>query len=327
MKTMGLLISHKNNEKRRAILPEQVRELRHPDMLYVEEGYGLSVNVPDEDYRAAGANIVSREDALKCDILTDVKLGDGDYFRSVEKNKILFGWAHAVQMTDFTSAALEMDHTVIAWEEIFEDGRYIFYRNREIAGESGVLQALAYYPKMPYECRAAIIGTGQTARGAMRVLFGLGATIEAFNIRQEKLFKRRMGEFDLIVNCVLWNTSRKDRLIYREDLKKLKPGAMIIDISCDPNLEIETSRPTTIDDPVYVVDGILHYAVDNTPAMHPLTVTGSISEGIRPYIDILIEREVPDYPENLVPAVQILNGHILDWRITEFRTRAGLFCK
>ena len=91
MKTMGLLISHKNNEKRRAILPEQVRELRHPDLLYVEEGYGLSVNVPDEDYRAAGANIVSREDALKCDILTDVKLGDGDYFRSVEKNRILFG--------------------------------------------------------------------------------------------------------------------------------------------------------------------------------------------------------------------------------------------
>ena len=327
MKTMGFLISHKNNEKRRALLPEQVKLVRHPDLLYFEEGYGESVSVSDDEYRNTGVRIVSREEALRCDILTDVKLGDGDYFRNIERNRILFGWAHAVQMTDFTSAALEMDHTVIAWEEIFEDGRYIFYRNREVAGESGVLQALSYYPKMPYECTAAILGSGQTARGAMRILYGLGAKVDVFTYRQEELFKKKLGEYDLLVNCVLWDTRRTDRIIYREDLKRMKPGAMIIDISCDPNLEIETSRATTIDDPVYIVDGILHYAVDNTPAMHPVTVTHELSRGLVPYIDILTELEYEDYPDNLIPAVQILNGHILDDRITDFRERAGLFCK
>ena len=327
MKTMGFLISHKNNEGRRAILPEHIANINHPELLFFEQGYGEAVHVTDDEYLAAGANIVTREEALKCDVLTDVKLGDGDYFRGVEPNKILFGWAHAVQMTDFTSAALEKDHTVIAWEEIFEEGRYIFYRNREIAGEAGVLQALAYYPKMPYECDVAVLGNGQTAKGALRILHGLGANVDVYRSKQEALFKKKMYDYDILVNCIMWDTRRTDHIIYREDLKKMKPGAMIVDISCDPELEIETSHPTTIDYPFYIIDGVMHYAVDNTPAMHPITVTNELSKGIWPYINAVIELEYEDYPENLIPAVQILNGHILDDRITDFRQRRGLFCK
>ncbi len=89
-RTMGLLISHKNNEKRRAILPDQVAELRNPDMLYFETGYGTSVGHSDEDYINAGANVVSREEAMRCDIITDVKLGDADYLDELEDDKILF---------------------------------------------------------------------------------------------------------------------------------------------------------------------------------------------------------------------------------------------
>ena len=66
----------------------------------------------------------------------------------------------------------------------------------------------------------------------------------------------------------MWDTSREDRLIYKNDLKRLKPGSIIIDISCDPYLEIETSHPTTIDDPVYEVEGIKHYSVDNLSLIH-----------------------------------------------------------
>ena len=117
-RTMGLLISHKNNEKRRAILPEQVKALRNPDLLYFETGYGASVGVPDEEYLS----------------VTDVKLGDADYLDEIEDGKILFGWAHAAQGIGFTDKCLEKNFTVIAWEEIFEDGRYLFYRNREVAG-------------------------------------------------------------------------------------------------------------------------------------------------------------------------------------------------
>lgn len=327
MKTMGLLISHKNGERRRALLPEQVKQLSHPDMLFFEKGYGESVGHMDYEYVAAGANVVSRNEAIECDIITDVKLGDADYLDLIKDNKILFGWAHAVQGIEFTSAVLEHNHTVIAWEEIYEEGRYIFYRNREVAGEAAIIHAFRYCGKMPYDTRVAILGNGQTAKGALRVLHGLGAIVDVFPRRLEKLFVEKMYEYDVLVNCVMWDTSRTDRVIYKEDLKKMKPGTLIIDISCDPNLEIETSHPTTIDEPTYIVDGVTHYSVDNTPAMYPITVTKGLSEGIAKYVEILIEKDFLEYPDNLKTATQIINGHIVDNRISDFRIKRNIFIK
>lgn len=323
-KTMGLVISHKNNEKRRAILPEDVKLLRNPDMLYFETGYGDSVGYTDADYIAAGAHVVSREEALKCDIITDVKLGDADYLEEVDNGKLLFGWAHAAQGITFTDKCLEKNFTVIAWEEIFEKGRYIFYRNREVAGEAGILQAFCHYGKMPYESRVAIIGNGQTAKGAQRILHGLGATVDVYGRKLEKLFREKMYEYDVIVNCVMWDLSRKDRLIYKEDLKKFKPHTMIVDISCDPNLEIETSHPTTISDPVYIQDGVIHYAVDNTPAMFPMTVTKVLSKGCVSIFDAVIEDELTPA---LTDAMVIENGHIRNQSVWDFREKRGLLCK
>ena len=327
MKTMGLVISHKNGEQRRAILPEDVCTLKHPAQLYFESGYGLSVGASDEEYIAAGANVVSREEAMKCDIIADVKLGDADYLDQIAPGKLMFGWAHTVQNLDFTSDMLNNNHTVVAWEEIFEDGRYIFYRNREVAGEAAVLHGFRYCGRMPYDSRVAILGNGQTAKGAMRILHGLGATVDVYGRRQEQLFRKKMYEYDVLVNCVMWDTSREDRIIYKEDLKKFKPGTLIIDVSCDPELEIETSRPTKIEDPVYTVDGVIHYAVDNTPGMFPITVTKVLSRGIGKYIDIVVESEFEDYPENLKKAVVIKDGSILDERIRAFREKRGVFCK
>ena len=327
MKTMGLLISHKNGERRRALLPEQVKLISHPELLYFEEGYGESVGHSDTEYVAEGAHVVSREEAIKCDIITDVKLGDADYLESIEDGKILFGWAHAVQGINFTSSVLNHNHTVIAWEEIYEDGRYIFYRNREVAGEAAIMHAFRYCGIMPYNTRVAIIGNGQTAKGALRILHGLGAEVDVYPRKFEKLFTKKMYDYDVLVNCVMWDTSRTDRIIYKDDLKKMKPGTLIIDVSCDPYLEIETSHPTTIDDPVYTVDGVIHYAVDNTPAMYPITVTKVLSEGIAKYVDIVLNDDYTAYPENLKKATQIINGHIVDNRISDFRNERGLFCK
>ncbi len=327
MKTMGLLISHKNGERRRALLPAQVKSLKYPQQLFFEKGYGESVGYNDDEYIAAGANVVSREDALKCDVITDVKLGDADYLETLNDGKILFGWAHAVQGINFTSSVLSHNHTVVAWEEIYENGRYIFYRNREVAGEAAIMHAFRYCGKMPYDCKVAILGNGQTAKGALRVLHGLGANVDVYSRKFEKLFIDKMYEYDVLVNCVMWDTSRTDRIIYKEDLKKMKQGTLIIDVSCDPYLEIETSHPTSIDDPVYTVDGVIHYAVDNTPAMYPITVTKVLSEGIAKYIEPLILNDVAEYPENLRKATQIVDGHIIDDRITEFRSKKGLFCK
>lgn len=325
LKTVGVVISHKNNEKRRALLPEDIiKNVKNKEQLYFERGYGDTIGISDDEYKACGCNIVEREEALKCDVIADVKLGDADYLADIDDGKILFGWAHAVQGINFTSAAIRKKHTVVAWEEIFEQGRYIFYRNREIAGEAAILHAFRYSGKMPYDATVAIIGNGQTAKGALRCLHGLGAKVDVYGRKLENLFKEKMFNYDVLVNCVMWDTNRKDRIIYKEDLKKMKDGTLIIDVSCDPNLEIETSHPTTIDNPVYEVDGVVHYAVDNTPAMYPKTVSKILSEGVSKIIDGIITE---NYPESLLNATVIKNGKIIDDNIRRFRQERGIPCE
>lgn len=319
MKTVGLVISHKNNEKRRALLPEDLDKIKHLDYLFFEKGYGDSIGLKDSDYKSA--NFVSREEALKCDVIVDVKLGDADYLNDLDDNKILCGWAHAVQNLDFTTTAVQKKNTVIAWENIFKDGRYIFYRNREIAGEAAILQGLRYAEKMPYETKVAVIGNGQVAKGALRVLNGLGANVDLYNKKLEKAFIKNMYQYDVLVNCVLWDTKRTDRLIYKEDLKKMKPGTLIIDISCDPHLEIETSHPTTIDAPIYTVNNVIHYAVDNTPAMFSKSVSKVLSNNFAAYFDELV---TGSYSPELQKAVAIIDGKIIDDEIIKFRALKGI---
>lgn len=319
MKTVGLVISHKNNEKRRALVPEDLSKIKHLKYLYFEKGYGESIGYKDSDY--VGANFASRQDILKCDVILDVKLGDADYLEDLSDGKILCGWAHAVQNIDFTTTAMKKKFSVIAWENIFKHDRYIFYKNREIAGEAAIMQGIRYAEKCPYDLKVAVLGNGQTAKGAIRILNGLGADVDVYNRKLENAFKKNMFNYDVLVNCVMWDTTRTDRIIYKEDLKKMRPGTLIIDVSCDPYLEIETSHPTTIDNPVYTVDGVVHYAVDNTPAMFPKSVSKVLSNNFVSYFDELVTGE---YSDEIKKSIALNNGAIVDEEITKFRKLKGI---
>lgn len=316
MRKLGFLISHKSAEKRRALLPRDLLNVKNTGQIYIETGYGSSLRIDDCDYLNFGVNIADREEILRCDALVDVKLGDADYLNEISERKLLLGWAHAVQKVDFTAECIRSRHTVLAWEKIEQDGRYIFYRNRELAGEAGVLQAFLYCGKMPYECRVAVLGNGKTAKGAMRILHGLGANVDVYDRKLEKLFRKNMYDYDVLVNCILWDTSRKDHIIYKDDLKKFRPGTLIIDISCDPGMGIETAKATTIYNPVYEVDGVIHYEVDNTPALFPYSATEVISKGFSTYLDGIIEGKMA---EELVKAIVIEEGKIIDPEIIAYR--------
>lgn len=318
MKTIGYLISHKNHERRRALLPNDAATIQHRAMITVERGYGEALGYSDDDYLDSGVSVAPRLQVLDCDALVDVKLCDGDFLNQISPRKTLIGWAHIVQKAEFTDAAVAGQHTVLAWEKIMEKGRYLFYRNRELAGETAVLHAFTYYGRMPYDCRVAILGNGMTARGALRILSGLGADVDVYTRKLESLFRENMTTYDVIVNCVRWDTFRCDHLIYRSDLRRLKRGCMIIDVSCDPYLEIETSHATTFDNPVYTIDGVLHYAVDNAPAMAYRTVSELLSSHFSPYVDSIITNTPPPALE---PAYVIRNGIVLDAECVAFRSR------
>lgn len=316
-RTIGFPVSHKENECRRAIIPLHIKNIEHPENLYFEYGYGEVLGINDDEYIACGCNIASRDEVLKKDVICDPKISDADYLESLH-NQTIFGWVHATQNKDITDKLLNGKITAFAWEKMFEKGRHVFWRNNELAGEAAVMHAFQCFGQMPYETKVAVIGRGNTARGAIKVLNMLGADVRQYDRHMEELLRIEIGQYDVIVNCILWDVMRSDHIIYRDDLKRMKKNAMIIDVSCDRNGGIETSVPTTIEEPSYVVDGILHYAVDHTPTIFHKTFTKNNSEVIWPYINEL-QRE--SFGEVLSDALIIENGVIVDQEIIKYQKR------
>ena len=318
MKTIGFVISKKEKEKRRALLPQDIVRIKNKSSLYFEKGYGEVLNIGDEVYSSLGCNIVSRREVLQQDIICDPKIGDAEYLIDLNKHQTIFGWIHAVQNRDITDTLISRKLTAYAWEDMYESGRHVFWRNNEIAGEAAIMQSFECYGIMPYNTKVAVLGKGNVARGAMKILTLLGADVVVYDRKTEKLFQNELDKYDVIVNGILWDTSRNDHIIYKSDLKRMKKGAMIIDISCDRNGGIETSIPTTIEDPVFTMEGIMHYAVDHTPSLFYKTSTIDISKELYKYVDELIESKARDV---LSKALIIDKGVIVGQRIIEFQKR------
>lgn len=317
MKTVGLPISHKENERRRALIPSDSVSLKHPQNIFVEKGYGGALGFSDADYQKVGIHVASRGEILSKDIICDPKVGDAEYLDLLD-GQIVFGWFHAVQNRCITDALIRNHLTAFAWEDMFEDGRHSFWRNNEIAGEAAVYHAYMCHGVFPRGSKAAVLGRGNTARGAIKALNYMGAETTVYDRRTEHLFREELPQYDVIVNSILWDTSRADHIIYRSDLPRMKRGSLIIDISCDRHGGIETSEPTTIECPTFCVDGITHYAVDHTPALFWKTTSESLSKVFVRFIDQLIEES----PGEVLQRAMIINkGEIIDPRIIAFQRR------
>ncbi|MCM1067551.1 MAG: N(5)-(carboxyethyl)ornithine synthase [Muribaculaceae bacterium] len=318
MKTLGFIISHKENERRRAIVPADLAAMTNRGYVYIEEGYGDVLGVADSEYAALGAHIVSRSEALACDIVCDPKIGDAEYLDKLN-GQTIFGWIHAVQNRDICDKICRAGLTAIAWEDMYEGGRHTFYRNNEIAGEAAVMHAFQCHGVFPYGLKVAIIGRGNTAMGAVKALHYLCADVTIYDRRTECRLAEDLPQYDVIVNAILWDTNRTDHIIYASDLRRMKPGAMIIDISCDRAGGIETSIPTTIEEPDYMVDGIRHYVVDHTPSLFYKTSSQEISHAVAHFFDDLIEGRPNPVLES---ATCIVDGEIRDPKIIAYRRKA-----
>lgn len=318
MRTIGFPVSHKEHENRRALLPRDLVNGAANGQLLFEKGYGDVLGLGDDDYRRVGARIVSREEVLASDVVCDPKVGDADYLSDL-RGQTVFGWIHAVLNRDITETLIAGKLTAIAWEDMYDGGRHVFWRNNEIAGESAIMDAYLHYGCFPYNTKVAVVGRGNVARGAMRTLDFMGADVSVYDRHMEEIFRRELPFFDVIVNAVLWDKGRKDHIVYRKDLRRMKRGAMIIDISCDRAGAIETSVPTTIENPTYVVDGITHYVVDHAPALFYKTTSESISVACRPYLDALLNNSPNSV---LAQALIVKDGIVVDQKIKDYQGRA-----
>ena len=316
MKTIGFPISHKENENRRALLPCDAAKVAHPECLVFEHGYGEVLGYKDADYKAAGARMAGRDEVLACDVICDPKVGDAEYLGKLQ-GQAVFGWVHAVLNRDITDKLIAGKLTAYAWEEMDEGGRHVFWRNNEIAGEAAIAHAYMCHGVFPYSTKVAVLGRGNTARGAIRALYSMGADVRQYDRHTEQLFRKELAEYDVVVNAILWDKLRKDHIIYKEDLKRMKPGSMIIDISCDCAGAVETSIPTTIDKPSYMVEGVRHYVVDHTPALFYKSTSASISAVLPRYFDSLIAGEWNGSQKALI----VKDGEIIDQNINKFQNR------
>ena len=136
MKTIGFPISHKENENRRALLPEHIINIEHPECLWFETGYGKILQIEDDEFVKCGAHVCSREEALTKDIICDPKVGDAEYLEQMNEGQTIFGWVHATQNYDITEKIVQHGLSAYAWESMYEKGRHIFWRNNELAGEA-----------------------------------------------------------------------------------------------------------------------------------------------------------------------------------------------
>lgn len=318
MKTIGFPISTKENENRRGIVPQDIKHLSHPGQIWIEQGFGMVLGINDEEYQAVGAHIATKQKILEQDIICDPKIGDASYLDFLRPAQTIFGWIHATQNKHITDIILQQKLTAYAWENMFEQGRHVFWFNNELAGEAAVMHAFQCYGRLPYGLQVAVIGNGNTARGAMRVLNMLGAKVTQYTRKTEALLRKELHYFDVVVNCILWDVARKDHIIYKSDLQHMKKGAMIVDVSCDRNGGIETSIPTTIGNPTYVVNGVLHYVVDHTPSFFYKTFSYNNSKVITPFVEDLILGK-PNL--TLQEACIIKDGKILDQQIIRHQGR------
>lgn len=318
LKTIGFVNSHKTREKRIALLPIDITRINHREVLFFEEGYGSDLNISDTEYAALGCQVVPRNVALEQDIICDPKIGDATFIKNLRPGQTIFGWVHAVQSKEVTDILVDNELSAYVWEDMYEDNRHSYWRNNELAGEAAVMHAYQLNGVMPYDTKVAILGRGNTARGAQRILIGLGADVRVYNRNQEKLFQKEMTEFDVIVNAILWDTSRKDHLIYQTDLERFKPGTLIIDVSCDENGAVETTVPTTLENPIYEINSVIHYAVDHTPTIFYRSTSSAISKETYKYIDDLVEGRPNVILKN---ALIVEQGRIIDERINQFQNR------
>lgn len=309
---MGFLKSEKSGEKRIAILPKDLKKVAHCEQLYFEEGYGSDFQIEDQEYLDYGTHVVSKNEVLKMDILCEPKIGEAAWLYDLPPGKILFGWIHAGADPKLTSMLVKQKHDCYAWEDMYEAGRHVFWKNNQIAGSGGVLNALQYTGWLPYGKKAAIIGRGDVAFGAYRILSNLGADVSVYSRTQEELFQIEASDMDIIVMAIRWDTARIDHILTDSILEILKKDAIIVDVSADVNGSIENSVTTSIDVPTYYLHKTLVYSVNNVPSIFYKTATEDISNMVSMYIDQLIEGEVNSV---LRDAKIISDGCIWDKRI------------
>lgn len=360
--------SSKPNERRLPIHPLHIERI--PENIrrrtYFETGYGQPFGISDDHIAALAAGIRSRDELIdECDVILLPKPQATD-LESLRPGQILWGWPHCVQDEKLTQVAIDRKLTLIAFEAMNHwtaEGSFnlhVFHKNNELAGYCSVLHALQLVGSTGdygRRLRAAVIGFGATARGAVTALNAHGihevdvltqrgvtavsspihsARIVNFDLDGENPRRSRaltetgriplsdfLGDHDIIVNCVLQDTNSPLTFLTNEDLPSIDPGTLIVDVSCDEGMGFEWARPTSFTEPMFTVgDNVRYYAVDHSPSYLWDSATWEISESLLPFLETVLDGPTAwDNDDIIGRAIEIRDGTVVNPNILAFQHR------
>src|ERR687887_2434098 len=347
---IGVAKEIKTDEYRVALTPAGTRELveRGHDVT-VETGAGDGSSFPDEAYEAVGAHIASVDDVWgDAELLLKVKEPIESEYSRLREGLVLFTYLHIAADEPLTRALVESGITAVAYETVETDSGALplLAPMSEIAGRLAA-QAGAYFLEKPLggrglllggiagvaPGRAVIIGGGMVGYNAAVIALGLGAQVTILERSVDRMrhleeilsgrvsllmssslqIEESLKEADLVIGAVLIPGALAPKLVTREMLTEMKEGSVLVDVAIDQGGCAETSRPTTHDEPVYTVEGVIHYCVANMPGAVPITSTRALTHVTLPYVEAIADYgaiEAVQRDLSLARGVNVVGGHV-----------------
>lgn len=349
---IGIPKEIKTNENRVSLVPagaEALVTVGHT--VLVETGAGAGSGFSDAQYVAAGAQIARDADSVwaAADLIVKVKEPIEPEWKRIRPGHVIFTYFHFAANEQLTRAHMASGAACIAYETVELPTRELplLTPMSEVAGRMAVQEGAKYLEKLQGgrgillggvpgvpPAKVVILGAGVVGVNAAKIAAGMGASVVILDVSLERLrylsdvmpanvqlvFSDRhnllaqIASADLVVGAVLIHGAVAPKLIRREDLKTMRPGAVIVDVSVDQGGCVETTRPTTHEQPTFIVDGVVHYGVANMPGGVPITSTLALTNATLPYVLKLANK---GFRQALKENPSLLNGlNIIDGKVT-----------
>ena len=349
---IGIPKEIKNNENRVAMTPAGVQEMtRRGHKVYVQATAGVNSGFTDDAYRAVGAEILPtiEEVYATAEMIVKVKEPIAPEYKLVRAGQLLFTYFHFASSEPLTRAMIDSGAVCCAYETVERADRSLplLTPMSEVAGRMATQEG-CYFLEKPRggkgvllggvpgvkPARVFVIGAGVVGTAAARMAAGLGADVTICDISLQRLtyladvmprnvktlmsseynIREELKHADLVIGSVLIPGAKAPKIVTRDMLQLMEPGTVLVDVAIDQGGCFETSRPTTHEDPVYYVDGILHYCVANIPGAVPRTSTLALTNATLPYAIQLADkgwrRAAQENPE-LALGLNVVEGKVV----------------
>ncbi len=349
---IGIPREIKNNENRVGMTPAGVFSLKKNNhTVYVQSNAGEGSGFLDKDYSDVGAIILSTIEEVydASEMIVKVKEPIASEYDLIKENQILFTYFHFASSEELTKAMIRKKAICIAYETVEdEDGSLpLLTPMSEVAGRMAIQQGAKYLEK-PIKGRGIllggvpgvapgkvlILGAGVVGVQAAKMAAGLGASVTVMDVNMKRLryvndvlpnhvvtafsneysIRQHIKTHDLIIGGVLLKGGKAPKLITRDMLKEMKPGTVIVDVAVDQGGCFETTRPTTHENPTYIIDDVVHYCVANMPGAVPYTSTLALTNVTLNYILKIANlgwREACNRDKTLGKGLNIVKGEIV----------------